>query len=303
MELAIQSRGAWEDVLANAQWAEKRGLAALALPDHYLSSLSAERPAYDHLIHLAALATHTTTLDLVSLVSPITFRHPAVLYKTAITIDQMAPGRFRLGVGTGWMDSEHELFGFPYPDMATRYDMLEEALGYLRAALHPGAKGYEGSHYRLAEFDPRPHPQGVPLVVGGSGKVRTPYLAGRYGDEYNIYGCPSDDFANKVARAREAASEAGRNPDHLFITTACPAIAAPDKATYLELVADFASSVDSTPERLQKSMAKRGYPHGYGAKPYEMLAELEAAGCRRFYMQAFAGNPDHLDAIVAAYTG
>src|SRR3990170_4964805 len=95
MQFAIQTRGSWDVVLDTAQWAEQRGVAAIALPDHYLvRGDDLERPAYDHLIHLAALARETTSLELVSLVSPVTFRHPAVLYKTAVTIDEISGGRF-----------------------------------------------------------------------------------------------------------------------------------------------------------------------------------------------------------------
>ncbi len=116
MDFALQSSGTYDDVLAAARWAEDRGLAAFALPDHYLMALSEEAakstPAPDALIQMAGLARDTESIELVVLVSPITFRHPAVLAKTAITIDRMSGGRFVLGLGTGWMDREHEVFGF-----------------------------------------------------------------------------------------------------------------------------------------------------------------------------------------------
>ncbi|MFV9673498.1 MAG: LLM class flavin-dependent oxidoreductase, partial [Acidimicrobiia bacterium] len=134
MEFAFQTVGVYEDVLEVARFSEGRGLAAIALPDHYLMALDEEKakttPASDALIQLAGLARDTRNIELVVLVSPITFRHPAVLVKTAITIDRMSGGRFTLGIGTGWMDREHEVFGFDYPPMSERYVMLEEALAY-----------------------------------------------------------------------------------------------------------------------------------------------------------------------------
>ena len=102
MDLAVQTRGDWELSWSAARWAEDRGLAAIALPDHYLErGDQTDGPAYDHLIHLAALARETSKIELVSLVSPVTFRHPAVFYKMAVTLDEISAGRFTMGVGTG----------------------------------------------------------------------------------------------------------------------------------------------------------------------------------------------------------
>ena len=118
------------------------------LPDHYLSSATdLEEPAWDSLIHLAGLARETKRIELIDLVSPITFRHPAVYAKTAVTLSDMSDGRFWLGLGTGWMEEEHRLFGFAFPDTGERFLMLEEALGYLDALTH--GIGFEGTYYRL----------------------------------------------------------------------------------------------------------------------------------------------------------
>ena len=116
MEFAVQTRGDWDLVLATARWAEDRGLMAMALPDHFLErGDDIERPAFDHLVHIAALARETSSLQLVSLLSPVTFRHPAVYYKMGVTIDEVSAGRFTMGIGTGWLNEEFELFGLPYP--------------------------------------------------------------------------------------------------------------------------------------------------------------------------------------------
>ena len=135
---------------------------------------------------LAGLAREIDHLELIVLVSPITFRHPAVMLKMAVTIDHMSRGRFALGIGTGWLDREHEIFGIPYPDMSERYEVAEEALGYLTAALASEPTVFDGRHFRLEPADIMPRPIGpIRLVVGGVGK--TPTLAGRYAGEYNIY--------------------------------------------------------------------------------------------------------------------
>jgi alkanesulfonate monooxygenase SsuD/methylene tetrahydromethanopterin reductase-like flavin-dependent oxidoreductase (luciferase family) len=168
---------------------EARGIHAVSLPDHYLYGTAPfANPAPDALTQIAGLARETDRVELSTLVSPVTFRHPAVFAKTAITLDRMSGGRFTLGLGTGWMDAEHEIFGFPYPPMAERFELLEEHLAYVRTAITPGESSYEGSHFSLQPIELHPPAShGPKLVVGGGGPNKTPRLAGTYGDEFNVY--------------------------------------------------------------------------------------------------------------------
>jgi alkanesulfonate monooxygenase SsuD/methylene tetrahydromethanopterin reductase-like flavin-dependent oxidoreductase (luciferase family) len=287
MEFAVQTRGGYDLILATARWAEKEGLAALALPDHYLDVYGnpSEAPAFDHFIHFAALARDTESLELVSLLAPVTFRHPAVLYKMGVTLDEISGGRFTLGVGAGWFDEEFELFGLDYPSQRELLDRRLDAMRYLAAAIRPGAVGHDGEFYQLAEFDPQPHPKRLRLLIGGGGMVETPTVAGEYADEFNIYACPVDDFRVKVKRAREAAEAAGRDPDNLLISSAGPAVAAQSESAYERLKNTMADLLDIEPGRLAGGYRKRGYPHGFGDQPAEMIATLEEAGCQRFYLR------------------
>jgi alkanesulfonate monooxygenase SsuD/methylene tetrahydromethanopterin reductase-like flavin-dependent oxidoreductase (luciferase family) len=304
MELAVQTRGPWELVSATARWAEENDLAAIALPDHYLErGDELDTPAFDHYVHLAALARETTAIELVSLVSPVTFRHPAVLYKMAVTLDEVSGGRFTLGVGVGWLDEEFTLFGLDYPDRNTRYEMLDECFAYLRAALEPGPTPYQGKHYQLGEFDPRPVPINLRLLVGGGGPRKTPRLAGLYGDEFNIYAGPPDYFMNRAAVARGWAEEAGRDPAALFLSSASPAVAARKESDYRKILESHAAKTRSTPERIESVYQERGYPHGSGSKASEMLEALAEAGCDRYYMQMFVRDATVLDLALEAYRG
>lgn len=308
MEFGIQTRGDWGEVLDTARWAEKReDLTAMGLPDHYLRSADArEEPAWDHLTHLAALASHTSRIELISLVSPVTFRHPGSLYKMAVTIDEISEGRFTLGLGAGWMEEEFTMFGLPYPDLATRMEMYEEAMAFLRAAITPGAHGFEGRHYRLDEFDAHPHPIGLRLAGGGAGGPKARRIAALYADEYNVYATTPEAFAKIVNATRDTAVESGRDPDEIFWSSTGPGIAAKKEPDYRRVLEKAAEFFDRTPEHLEKRLDERGYPHGSGAKPAEMIAALEEAGCRRFYVQTFlvdAGDTSTLDDMFDAYMG
>ena len=302
MELAVQTRGDWYQVLAVARLAEERGLAAIALPDHYLQrGNDLTKPAWDHLVHLAALATQTG-LELVSLVSPVTFRHPAVYHKMGVTIDEISAGRFTLGLGAGWLEEEFEVYGLPFPELKVRMEMLEEAMAYLRAALTPGA-GFEGAHFRLAAFDPHPRPANLRLMMGGAGKARSRRIAARYADEYNLYACPPERFRTVGEKLAAELEAVGRRPDTLFLTSAGPALAARKESDYRRLLEGMAELTGQSPERIEEVYEKRGYPYGSGGKAAEMIAALEEAGCQRYYLQIFNAELGDYDLILDAYQG
>lgn len=288
MEFAIQTVGVYDSVLEVARLSEERGLPAIALPDHYLMALDEEKakitPASDALIQFAGLARDTSNIQLVALVSPITFRHPAVLVKTAITIDRMSGGRFTLGIGTGWMDREHEVFGLPYPPMTERFAMLEESLAYVRAALAEEPVGFSGEHYALEAFPISPRPVGqVKLLVGGGGASKTPRLAGMYADEFNV--SPGDDLAGRIDRARDAAAAAGRNPDDLMLSSVGQIVAAHTESELEKRLRDLAEDSGTTRDDLVDRLSRGGTPIGTYSQVHERFAEMEELGITRFYIQ------------------
>ncbi len=286
LELALQTRGSYPQVLAAARWAEQFGLGAFALPDHYLVGRHLDEPALDAFAVLAGLARETERIRLVVLVSPITFRHPAVLGKMATTIDLMSGGRFSLGVGTGWLEPEHTRFGVDFPPTAERFARLEEALGYLRAYLHGEPPGFEGRHYRIDAFEALPRPAGpVPLVVGGTGASRTPQLAGRYGDEYNVFATPPEPMAERIEKARRAASAAGRDPGRLVLSTAGPVVVGRTGASYRAHLEYRAATAGKTPEETEEELRRTGLPQGSPQQVRRTLAEWDRLGISRCYVQ------------------
>jgi alkanesulfonate monooxygenase SsuD/methylene tetrahydromethanopterin reductase-like flavin-dependent oxidoreductase (luciferase family) len=303
MDIAIQAGGTFEELRTTARWAELLGLSTLAVADHYLLSLGddfATVPAFDALAQLAALAVETQQVGLTVLVSPVTIRHPAVLAKTAVTIDHLSGGRFALGVGTGWLAREHEVFGFAFPGTSERFDMLEDALGYLRAFLDPDHPGHQGRWFSLEAVPTSPRPMGrLPLVVGGIGPERTPRLAGRYADEFNCYPAPPTEWRARVDRARAAAAEAGRDPDALLISSAGAVMSAPTEAEYHTMLGDAAASSGVTVERLEAHMQQRNTPRGTHDQVLEQLAGLVAQGMQRFYVQRGSGfDPDETATLI-----
>jgi alkanesulfonate monooxygenase SsuD/methylene tetrahydromethanopterin reductase-like flavin-dependent oxidoreductase (luciferase family) len=295
MEYALQVAGPYLDLLDAAEFASNRGLVALALPDHYLLALDEEgaktKPAPDAFIQLGGLARDTSGIDLVMLVSPITFRHPAVLMKMAVTLDRMSNGRFTLGIGTGWMDREHEVFGFEYPPMSERFDRLEEALGYVTAGFNPNNPGFQGDYYQLEAFPLSPSPMGqIPVLVGGTGKYKTPRLAGKFADEFNVY--PGPDMAERIQRFRDAAIDAGRDPDSIRLSSSGQVVAAATEEEFQDRMDADAKAAGLSREQLEIHYEKRQTPRGTYAQVNDQLAGFEALGVSRFYFQGVFSPSD-----------
>ncbi|HEX6221841.1 MAG TPA: LLM class flavin-dependent oxidoreductase, partial [Acidimicrobiia bacterium] len=204
---------------------------------------------------------------------------PAVIAKNAATIDQMSGGRFDLGVGTGWMELEHEALGIPFPDWPERWERFEEALDYLDAAFGTGHGSYDGEHYSL-DAEVKPKPSGLRTIIGGSGKKRTPTLAGTRADEYNFFICPADEARAKVEVMRQAAGDR-----QVEATVMGPALVGATDAAYRDRLAEAAASRDMSPDDLEKRFAGAGIPVGTPDGVAETIAGLEDAGVERYYVQ------------------
>lgn len=271
--------GTYDQQLEAAKWVESEGLVSFARCDHYLSGGDPTPSATDAFAVLAGLARETSQIRLCVLVTPITFRHPAVIAKNATTIDEMSGGRLDLGIGTGWMELEHEAFGIPFPEWPERWSRFEEALDYLEAAFGPGQGTFEGSHYTL-HADVKPKPTGIRTVIGGSGRQRTPTLAGTRADEYNFFTCPADEAKAKIAVMRQAA---GGRP--VEATVMGPALVGADETAFRERLSRAAAKRGVSPEDLEKRYADNGLIVGTPDRAAETVAALAEAGVQRIYVQ------------------
>jgi alkanesulfonate monooxygenase SsuD/methylene tetrahydromethanopterin reductase-like flavin-dependent oxidoreductase (luciferase family) len=205
MRLALMVEGqegvSWADWLALAGACEQYGVEALFRSDHYLSGVDPARAALDAWTVIPALAARTERIELGTLVSPVTFRRAAVLANAAATAYEISGGRVSLGLGTGWMEAEHERFGFPFPPMPERLALLRRQIEDVRRFWGEGA---------------RPH-----LVVGGSGLSGTLEPAALWADEYNTIFAPPEECARRREKLARACERAGRDPIPLSLMTAC----------------------------------------------------------------------------------
>jgi alkanesulfonate monooxygenase SsuD/methylene tetrahydromethanopterin reductase-like flavin-dependent oxidoreductase (luciferase family) len=274
-----QMGGTYDELLRVARLAESEGLYSFARSDHLAWSPEPAPEATDAFATMGGLARDTDTVRLAVLVTPITFRHPAIIAKNAATIDQMSGGRFDLGVGTGWNDFEHDALGIPFPEDSERWARFEDAIGYLEAAFGGGRGTHSGPFYSL-DLDVRPKPTGIRLIIGGSGPKRTPTLAGTRADEYNVFICPVDEAKAKISVMREAAG------DRLVEATMMgPVTVAATDAELAGLIAAAAGRRNITSDEMIVRWNKAGQLFGTPSQLREKLAALEEAGVERLYLQ------------------
>lgn len=282
-----QESVSWEDWLALAKACEESPIDALFRSDHYGSVMGrGDRSSLDAWTTIAGLAAVTSDLRLGTLVSPATFRHPSVLAKSVVTADHIAGGgRIELGMGTGWLEAEHDAYGFPFPPLGERFELLEEQIEIVRRQWEEEPLDFEGKHYTL-RGNAQPKPLSPPnLIIGGRARPRSLRLAARWADEYNLVMMTAEECAEAVPKIRGAWQEAGRPEPVISLMTSC--IVGSDEVDLLERVhatAEMRGEDATDPEAYLESERPNSLV-GTVAQLRERLAELEAIGVARVMLQ------------------
>lgn len=236
--IAPQQGASYDDQLRAAQATEAGGFSDFVRSDHYLAFDSTGLPGpTDSWITLAGLARETERVRLGTMVSAATFRLPGPLAIAVAQVDAMSGGRITLALGAGWAEQEHHAYGIPFPSPRERFERLEEQLELILGMWStPVGEAYSfaGAHYQLVDCPAlpkpvqRPHP---PVIVGGTGPRRTPMLAARFADEFNLppFNAP-DAAAAAFARVRAACEEIGRDPATLELSVTLTTVCGADRA-------------------------------------------------------------------------
>ena len=297
MELRIftepQQGATYDDLLAVAVAAERHAFGAFFRSDHYLAMNADGLPGpTDAWTTLAALARDTSRIRLGTLMTSATFRLPGVLAIQVAQVDQMSGGRVELGLGAGWFAAEHEAYGIPFPPTGERFDRLEEQLEIVTGLWETplGDRfSYEGKHYTLADSPALPKPvqsPRPPILVGGQGPRRTPALAARFAQEFNLPFTPVGEHRAKYDRVRAACEEISRDPDELTYSSALVVCCGRDEAEIARRAAVIGREVDELREN-----GLCGTP----AQVADRIAEYAAAGSQRIYLQVLdLSDLDHV---------
>jgi F420-dependent oxidoreductase-like protein len=293
-----QQGATYDQLLAVAQLAEDLGFDAFFRSDHYLHMGGTPGPgSTDAWLTLAALGRETSRIRLGTLVTPVTFRLPGPLAIEVAQADAMSGGRIELGLGAGWYESEHSAYGIPFPPTGTRFEMLEEQLEIIHGMwTTPVGEtfSFEGKHFRLEASPALPKPTQQPrppTIIGGGGPKRTPRLAARFADEFNLAFRPVDAFREASDRVRAACETIGRDPATMRYTAAQVVCVGRDETE----VVRRAQAIGRAPDELRANGAA-----GLPGEAIECIQRFAAAGAETMYLQVLdLDDLDHLRLIAA----
>jgi F420-dependent oxidoreductase-like protein len=280
-----QQGATYDTLLRLAKTTEEAGFDAFYRSDHYLKmgDVSGLPGPTDAWITLAGLARETSRIRLGTLVTAATFRLPGPLAISVATVDQMSGGRVDLGLGTGWFDAEHSAYGIPFPAVKERFERLEEQLEIITGLWEtPVGETYSfaGDHYRLSDAPALPKPvqqPRPPILIGGTGPSRTPRLAARYADEFNVPFRSLEETRLGIERVAAACSAVGRKPESMVYSAAQVVCCGRDDAE----IARRADAIGRSVEELREN--------GLAGTPAELvqaIGRFAEIGCGRLYLQA-----------------
>ena len=291
------------DLLAVARATRDGGFSAFFRSDHVLAMGTAGLPGpTETFVNLGAIAAVVPDIRLGTLVTSATFRHPSMTALAAATVDDISGGRFELGLGTGWFEAEHHAYGLDFgASFGDRFDRLTEQLEIITGLWSTPVGetfGHAGPHYTISDSPGLPKPQQrdaqgrphLPIIVGGKGPRRTPALAARFADEFNVGFAELDVVTAQYERVHRACEAVGRDPASLTYSTAQVLCVGVDEAEQQRRTAglgDFAA------------MAAGSACAGTVDQVVDTLGTWATAGVQRVYLQVIdLPDLDHI-ALVA----
>ncbi len=293
----------WDRWFRIADRVESLGLDSLWRSDHFFSLMGhPQRPALECWTSLTALAQRTQRIRFGPLVSPMTFRHPALLARMAASVDLLSNGRLVLGVGAGWNDAEHQAFGIRLPPLKERFDRLEEGIAVIKALWTGGPVDLEGRYYPLggAASYPRPLQQpGPPLLIGGDGEVRLLRIVARDADEWNSHAAGPEIYRIKRAKLEEHCRAVGRDPATIRRSWMAGILIGRDTGEVAEKgrwMQSFIAALSKVPPAAAPDdLRRRGWVVGTPDEVGPQLDAMSALGVERVMFQWY--NLDDIDGL------
>jgi F420-dependent oxidoreductase-like protein len=283
LEVAIMLEG--QNGLTWPRWhkivrlVEELGFVGLYRSDHFTNMNPPDIESLELWVSLTWLACNTSRIEFGPLVTPFSFRHPAFTARMASAVDDLSNGRLTLGLGAGWQEREHHLYGFDLLDVGSRFDRFEEGLQVVSKLLKGDSPvSFDGKYFQLREATLLPRPErsgGPPILIGGNGPKRTPELIARYADEWNAVFASREEFAKSNVHLDEVLQQHQRDPKTVrrSMMTGC-IFGANDSSLKQKLR-------DRNLEQLQKD----GIVAGNANAVKEQLLALESSGLQRIMLQ------------------
>ena len=285
LEIALMIEGqnglTWPHWQRIVRLAEDLGFVGLFRSDHFTNSSPPDIASLELWTSLTWLAGNTKRIEFGPLVTPFSFRHPVHTARMAAAVDDLSQGRLVLGLGAGWNEREHHLFGFDLLEAKPRFDRFEEGMQVVTSLLQSNAPvTFEGRYYQLrgATLLPRPQrPGGPKILIGGSGIKRTLTYVVRYASEWNCVMLLPQEFARLNKRLNEMLLEGGRDPGSVKRSMMTGCVFGKDDAALHRKINFYGKTLEE--------VQQRGVVAGSLSGIKEQLRALEQAGLQRIMLQ------------------
>jgi F420-dependent oxidoreductase-like protein len=285
LDIAIMIEGqnglTWPRWQKIARLVEDAGFVGLFRSDHFTNSNPPDLESLELWTSLTWLAANTKRIEFGPLVSPFSFRHPVHTARMASAVDDLSNGRLILGLGAGWNEREHHLFGFDLLEPGARFERFNEGMEVVTRLLRSDEPvSFDGRFYQLHEamLLPRPQRPGGPrILIGGNGVKRTLAYVARYADEWNCVSLTPQDFTDRNTKLNGMLDVAGRRPESVRRSMMTGCVFGKDDAALTGKIAARNKSL----EQLQQAGAVAGNLD----QVKEQLHELDKAGLQRIMLQ------------------
>lgn len=283
MKISVQIEGAqgltWPTWQTLVREVGALPFAGLYCCDHFANAAPPDYFSLEVMTAMTYAASHSERVELGTLVAPVSWRDPVMLARQAMAIDDLAGGRFVLGVGAGWNQREHAMFGYPLGDIPTRLARFTEALEVMtRLIRSDAAETFDGEFYHLHEATLLPRPRRrTPVMVGGSGPRRTLPLVARYADIWNASGMAADEVKERNGLLDDLVVKAGRQPGDVKRTMMKAIFCGRNEAEYEGRLRGLRRQ-QGTPDVAQKELLDRMRPRAIVGTPEEVAEQIRALG-------------------------
>jgi len=292
----------WDSWRRLAAQTDALGFDSFWRSDHLLSFIDERREAHETWLALTVAALETKRLQIGSLVSPMTFRHPAMLAKLASSVDSLSQGRLVLGVGAGWNGREHRAHGLPFPPFRERLDRLQEGIEIILHLQGNGSVSYQGQYYEVDAANPYPKPfqmpmqgaQGthrprIPLLIGGRGGERFLGIVARYADEWNMTTNSPSFYCERSEHLEAQCRLVGRDPAAIRRSVAVGILVGRSpqeierRSMVMQRLIPYLAAV--SPSEVPEAARAVGWVCGRPDEIVQRLRELAAVGIDRVMLQ------------------
>ena len=297
LEIAIMIEGqnglTWPRWQKIVRLVEDAGFVGLFRSDHFTNSNPPDLESLELWTSLTWLAGNTQRIEFGPLVTPFSFRHPAFTARMASAVDDLSGGRLTLGLGAGWQDREHHLFGFDLLEPKSRFDRFEEGMEIVTRLLQSDEPvTFEGQYFQIrgATLLPRPARHGGPrILVGGNGGKRTMSNVVRYAAEWNCVMLTPSEFTRLNEQLTELLNEAGKDPKSVRRSMMTNCVFGRDDSALNEKLTERGKTLEQ--------LRQRGIVAGSPDAVVKQLQELEQVGLQRIMLQWL--DLDDLDGLKA----